>query len=69
MEFQKKKYTFRGLDGYAGFRHGQEYELELGESEPTDDALVGMVIVNPVSRRWMHATKSDYNLAWGKISR
>jgi hypothetical protein len=36
MEFQKKKYTFRGLDGDAGFRHGQDYELELGTSEADD---------------------------------
>ncbi|HEX8658068.1 MAG TPA: hypothetical protein VF690_11055 [Hymenobacter sp.] len=27
MELQQKPYLFRGMDGYAGFRHGQAYAL------------------------------------------
>ena len=47
MEFQKKNYTFRGMDGFAGFRHGQEYELELGTSEADEERPAEVVIVNP----------------------
>ena len=54
MDFQKKKYTFRGMDGFAGFRHGQEYELELTTTEETREAPAEVVIVNPVSKRYMY---------------
>jgi hypothetical protein len=37
MEFQKKKYAFRGMDGYAGFRRNQHYEIEVSTTEPTDE--------------------------------
>jgi len=50
MDFQKKKYTFRGMDGYAGYRHGNEYELEMGTADAIDEEPAGVVVVNPVSR-------------------
>ena len=31
MEFTQKKYTYRGMNGYAGFRRNQDYELELAQ--------------------------------------
>jgi len=62
MEFVKKKYIFRGMDGYAGFRSGQDYELELGQSEDGE-----IIIVNPVSRLWMYCSKADFTLRWEKV--
>jgi hypothetical protein len=66
MEFQKKKYTFRGMDGYAGFRHGQEYELELGTSEADDERPAEVVIVNPVSKLLMYCSKQEFAERWHK---
>ncbi|ALW85573.1 hypothetical protein AUC43_11005 [Hymenobacter sedentarius] len=66
MEFQKKKYTFRGMDGYAGFRHGKEYELELGMSEADDERPAEVVIVNPVSKAWMYCSKQEFSERWQK---
>ena len=34
-----EKYSFTGLDGYAGFRHGKECELEIEEREDGQAAL------------------------------
>lgn len=59
MEFQTKKFTFRGMDGYAGFRHGQEYDVEAGK---TDDGEV--VIINPVSKLWMHFSPNEFAEKW-----
>ena len=66
MEFQKKKYTFRGMDGYAGFRHGQEYELELTTTEETQESPTEVVIVNPVSKLYMYHGQDEFNLLWQK---
>ncbi|GAA3970596.1 hypothetical protein GCM10022407_15550 [Hymenobacter antarcticus] len=66
MEFQKKKYTFRGMDGYAGFRNGQEYELELGLTAADDERPAEIVIINPVSRLWMHCSKQEFAVRWEK---
>ena len=66
MEFQKKNYTFRGMDGFAGFRHGQEYELELGTSEADEERPAEVVIVNPVSKLWMHCSKQEFSERWQK---
>ncbi len=48
MEFQKKRFTFQGMDGLGGFRSGQDYEVATGETEEGE-----VVIVNPVSGLWM----------------
>jgi len=66
MEFQKKRYTFRGMDGYAGFRHGTEYELELGTSEADDERPAEVVIVNSVSKLWMYCNKPEFSERWHK---
>ncbi|GAA4053107.1 hypothetical protein GCM10022409_45080 [Hymenobacter glaciei] len=66
MEFQKKKYMFRGMDGYGGFRSGQEYELELGMSPADDERPAEVIIVNPVSRLWMHCSKQEFAARWEK---
>lgn len=66
MEFQKKKYVFRGMDGFAGFRNGTEYELELGLSEATDEQPAEVVIVNPVSRAWSYCTRKEFTERWEK---
>lgn len=59
MEFQKKKFTFRGMDGYAGFRHGQDYEVETGKTEEGE-----FVLINPVSRLWMHFDPREFAEKW-----
>ena len=51
MEFQHKKYTFRGTDGFADFRHDQEYALELGTSEAEDEHPAEVVIINDCKSR------------------
>lgn len=67
MEFTKKNYTFRGLDGYAGFRHGREYELELATMEPTDEQPnAEIVVINPVSKVYGYYSKEEFNLMWQK---
>lgn len=66
MEFQKRKYTFRGMDGFAGFRHGQEYELERGTSEADDERPAEVVLVNPVSKAWMYCSKPEFAERWEK---
>ena len=66
MEFQKKTYTFRGMDGYGGFRSGQEYELELALSPADEQRPAEIIIVNPVSRRWMHCSKLEFAARWEK---
>ena len=60
MEFQKKKYAFRGMDGYAGFRSGQEYELELALSPADDERPAEIVIINPVFHLLMHCSKQAF---------
>ena len=66
MEFQKKRYAFRGIDGYAGFRSGQEYELELGLSPADDERPAEIVIINPVSRQYMYCSKQELATRWAK---
>ena len=66
MEFQKKKYTFRGFDGFAGYRHGETYELELATTEATDEQPAEIVVVNPVSRLWWHLSKAGFADTWRK---
>jgi hypothetical protein len=66
MEFQKKKYTFRGMDGFAGFRNGAEYELELGLSEATDEQPAEIVIVNPISKVWTYCSRKEFSERWEK---
>jgi hypothetical protein len=66
MEFQKKKYVFRGMDGFAGFRNGNEYELELGLSEATDERPVEIIIVNPISKVWTYCSKQEFAERWEK---
>jgi hypothetical protein len=67
MEFQKKKYTFRGMDGFAGFRHGQEYELSLGMTDAEDELHPSeVVIVNPISKVWMYCSKQEFTERWKK---
>ena len=66
MDFHKKKYTFRGMDGFAGFRHGQEYELELGTTEADDERPAEIVMVNPVSKVWMYCSKQVFAAQWEK---
>ena len=66
MEFLKKKYAFRGMDGFAGFRRGQEYELELGVTDADDERPAEVVIVNPVSKAWMYCSKQEFAERWEK---
>lgn len=66
MNFQVKKYTFRGMDGYGGFRNGTAYELELGMSEASDERPAEVVIVNPVSKLWMYCSKQQFTERWEK---
>lgn len=66
MEFKKKKYAFRGMDGYAGFRNGQEYEFELGLTTADDELPAEIIIINPVSRLWMHCSKQEFAARWEK---
>ena len=67
MEFQKKKYTFRGMDGFAGFRHGQEYELELAMTDAEDaEHPSEVVIINPVSKLWGYCSKAEFTERWQK---
>ncbi|WP_046246857.1 hypothetical protein [Hymenobacter terrenus] len=66
MEFQKRKYTFRGMDGFAGFRHGKEYELEVGMTDADDERPAEVVIVNPVSKLWMYYSKQQFTERWAK---
>jgi len=60
MDFEKKHYTFRGMDGMGGFRHGNTYELEVGTAAPTDEQPAEIVIVNPVSKLWMYFSKAEF---------
>ncbi|UOQ98969.1 hypothetical protein MUN81_05620 [Hymenobacter sp. 5317J-9] len=58
-------YLFKGLDGYAGFRHGREYELELAAMEPNDERPTAeIVVINPVSRLYAYHRKEEFNLLW-----
>ena len=58
-EVHQKEVTFRGMDGYAGFRHGRDYELELAQMEPTEEPLAEVVIIHPVSRLYMYFSKQE----------
>ena len=65
MDFIKKKYTFRGMDGFAGFRHGQQYELEIASAEPTDEQPTAEIVtVNPVSKLWAYHSKEEFSKMW-----
>jgi hypothetical protein len=59
MELQKKKFTFRGMDGYAGFRHGQDYEVQTGKTDEGE-----YVIINPVSQVWMYFSPPVFAEKW-----
>lgn len=59
MEFTKKKYHFKGMDGFAGFRHGQDYELEVAKEDEGN-----MVFINPVSRLYMYPTQQQLAEWW-----
>ena len=54
------------MDGYGGFRSGQEYELELGLSPADDERPAEIIIINPVSRLWMHCSKQEFAVRWEK---
>ena len=54
------------MDGFAGFRHGQDYELDIGESDADDERPAEVVIINPVSKLWMYFSKSDFGVMWEK---
>jgi len=54
------------MDGYAGFRHGTEYELELGTSEADDERPAEVVIVNSVYKLWMYCNKPEFSERWHK---
>ena len=64
MQFEKKKYTFRGMDGFAGFRHGKEYEIEVAVSDLDDEKPAEMVVINPVSRAFGYHSKEEFNVMW-----
>jgi hypothetical protein len=67
MNFTKKKYSFRGMDGFAGFRRSHSYEIEVASTEPTDEQpKAEMVVINPVSRLYMYFSKQEFNEAWEK---
>ena len=67
MNFQKKKYTFRGMDGFAGFRSGKEYELELGMTDAEDEEHPSeVVIINPVSKLWGYCSRQEFTERWKK---
>ena len=70
MEFTKKKYIFRGMDGYAGFRRNQEYEIEVTQMEPTDEQPnAEVVIINPVSRLYMYCSKQEFRERWEAVKK
>ena len=54
------------MDGYAGFRNGQEYELELALSPAEDERPAEIVIINPVSRQYMYCSKQEFAVRWEK---
>ena len=64
MQFEKRKYVFRGMDGYAGYRQGKEYEIEVATTDPVDDEPVEMVVINPVSRAFGYCSKEEFNQRW-----
>ena len=66
MDFIKKKHTFRGMDGYAGFRHGTEYELQYQHVDETVDYPAHVVVINPVSKLHDTYTPAEFAEAWGK---
>ena len=66
LEFHKKRYAFRGMHSYAGFRSGQEYELEPGLSPADDERPAELVIINPVSRQYMYCSKQELATRWAK---
>ena len=51
---------------YAGFRHGADDEREVGTREADDERPDEVVIVNPVSRLWMHCGKQAFSERWQK---
>ena len=55
------------MDGFAGFRHGKEYELELGMTDAEDEEHPSeVVIINPVSKLWGYCTKQEFTERWKK---
>lgn len=70
MEFTKKKYIFRGMDGFAGWRRNQEYEIEVTQMEPTEEQpYAEVVIINPVSRVYMYCTKAEFRERWEPVKK
>jgi hypothetical protein len=54
------------MDGYAGFRNGQEYELEIRATEATDEQPSEIVIINPISRLHTYCSKQEFSQRWEK---
>ena len=55
------------MDGFAGFRHGKEYELELGTTDAEDEEHPSeIVIINPVSKHWSYWSKKEFTERWAK---
>ena len=54
------------MDGFAGFRNGKEYDLELGITEADDERPAEIVVVNPVSKLWSYYGKKDFAKQWEK---
>ena len=55
------------MDGFAGFRQGQEYELELGATDAEDEEHPAeIVIVNPISKLWGYCSKKEFAERWEK---
>ena len=68
MEFQKKNYIFRGMDGFAGWRRNEPYEIEVARMEPTDEQPEAeVVIINPVSRVYMYCSKAEFKERWEPV--
>lgn len=58
------------MDGFVGFRHGQDYDLELAQMEPTDEQpLAEVVIINPVSRLYMYCSKAKFRVRWEAVKK
>ena len=48
------------MDGFAGFRPGQDCEFEVGTTQADDERPAAVVPVNPVSKAWMYYRKSGF---------
>jgi hypothetical protein len=66
MQFENKKYLFRGMDGHAGFRRNQLYETEVATTDPVEGEPAGIVVITPVSRDFAYHSKEEFNQLWEK---